>query len=145
MKILITLLLAIISISQAYPCAFHQEKPINTRQAARRIGEEVNVTGKVTSALRCKKSPGKPWKLILDENKSPFVVMIPSEFTKKWKQNPIERFHGKTIIARGTVTQYQGRPELTVARHFWILTREEMRALKAKGHKPHPASQKDQK
>ncbi len=131
MKTLITILLFNILLSQALPCAFHQEKPISTRRAAQKLGQEVNVMGKVTACFQCAKTPGKPWKLILDENKSPFVVMIPSEFTKKWKQNPIERFHGKTIIARGTVTQYQGRPKLTVARHYWILTREEMRALKA--------------
>lgn len=121
------------TLTSACACAFHSEKAISTREAAKRIGEEVNVTGKVTQAFVCKGSPGRPWKLILDEPESPFVVMIPREYLKKWENRDVKkRFLGQKIIARGTVNRYRGLPEITVARHFWILTTKEMQELLAK-------------
>ncbi|MCC7386894.1 MAG: DNA-binding protein [Deltaproteobacteria bacterium] len=89
---------------------------VTPTEAAKHVGERVQVCGTVASANFARASRGSPTFLNLDKPypKHIFTIVIWGEARPRFTYEP-ESLEGKRVCATGTVKVYRGKPEMVVS------------------------------
>jgi hypothetical protein len=119
---LISLALFLASICQAVPATLTPD------EAKNHIGENATVCGIVAGTHYAENTHGSPTFVNLGAPypKQPFTILIWGEDLSKFNPKP-STWEGKRVCATGTITSYQGRPEI-VAKEAARVTVEEAKA-----------------
>lgn len=117
--LLILLVLVFAAVCQGVPATLTPE------EAKNHIGENATVCGVVAGTHYAENSHGAPTFVNLGAPypKQPFTILIWGEDLSKFNPKP-SSWEGKRVCATGTITSYQGRPEI-VAKEGAQVTVEE--------------------
>ncbi len=86
---------------------------LTAEEAKNHIGETATVCGAVAGVHYAAISRGNPTFVNLDKQypNQPFTILIWGEDLAKFNPGPIS-WNGKRVCATGTITSYQGKPEI---------------------------------
>lgn len=110
-KLLLIMALLVGLVSLAYA-----QDTISPEDAAKFIGQQKTVCGKVASTHFAAKSKGQPTFVNLDKAypNQIFTVLIWGSDRGKFEKPPETLYSGKEICVTGMIQSYQGRPEIVV-------------------------------
>lgn len=94
----------------------HAQETITSDQSAKFIGQQKTVCGKVASAHYAARSKGQPTFLNLDKAypNQAFTIVIFGSDRGKFEKPPEALYSGKEVCVSGTITSYQGKPQIVV-------------------------------
>ncbi len=94
----------------------YAQETITPENAAKFIGEQKTVCGTVASAHYAAKSKGQPTFLNLDKPYpgQVFTALIWGTERGKFPKPPEEMYSGQKVCVTGTITSYQGKPQIVV-------------------------------
>lgn len=94
----------------------YAQETVCPEDAAKFIGQQKTVCGKVASSHYAARSKGQPTFINLDKPypNPVFTVLIWGSDRGKFEKSPETRYSGKEICVRGIIQSYQGRPEIVV-------------------------------
>jgi hypothetical protein len=92
------------------------QERISPAEAAKYVGKNATVCGQVASSNYSARSRRRPTFLNLDRPypNHIFTALIWGEDREKFSTPPESAYSGKKICVRGTISIYQGRPEIVV-------------------------------
>lgn len=110
------LLIVLLGLLFTHQVVYSQEQQITPETAAKFIGEQKTVCGTVASAHYAAKSKGQPTFLNLDKPYPGqiFTAVIWGSDRGKFEKPPEVLYSGKKICVTGTITSYQGKPQIIV-------------------------------
>lgn len=99
-------------------CTAYGQTKIPAGDAAKHIGEQVTVCGKVYGIKFLDKAKGEPTFLNVGAAypNSPFTVVIFGETRKLLSDTPDKLYNGKSICVTGIVKEYKGKAEIVVSK-----------------------------
>ena len=100
---------------------------ISSKEASKYIGETKTVCGKVVSTFYAQSSKGKPTFLNLDKAypNQIFTIVIWKDDRSKFEHSPEDFYKGKNICVTGTITEYNGEPQIEVTEPEQITIKKE--------------------
>jgi micrococcal nuclease len=109
-------LLLIVALLVGLASIAYAQETITPEDAAKFIGQQKTVCGKVASTHFASKSKGQPTFINLDKPypNQVFTVLIWGSDRGKFEKPPETLYSGKEICVTGMIQTYQGRPEIVV-------------------------------
>jgi micrococcal nuclease len=103
----------------------YSQDTITPEDAAKFIGQQKTVCGKVASSHYAARSRGQPTFINLDKPypNEVFTVLIWGSDRGKFEKPPEEMYAGKEVCVTGMIKSYQGRPEIIVGQPSQISSR----------------------
>ena len=112
----IKLLFFVAVLVGSVPIAAYSQDTITTEEAAKFLGQQKTVCGKVVSSHYAARSKGKPTFINLDKPylNEVFTVLIWGSARGKFEKPPQEMYAGKEVCVTGMIKRYHGHPLIIV-------------------------------